>query len=109
MEIYENKIIAKPETIALMKMDQLPLNINAAFSMPSGKADAGFTFGYQIIRREGIGSELSEKTISWAGAYGTRFFIDPVRGVIAIYLTQNDEYGQVPSWIDFYKWMEKAL
>jgi CubicO group peptidase (beta-lactamase class C family) len=107
--IYENKIIAKPETIALMKMDQLPLNVNGAFSMPTGKADAGFTYGYQIIRREGISSPLSEKTISWAGAYGTRFFIDPKREIIAIYLTQNDEYSQVPSWVEFYNWMQKAL
>jgi len=107
--VYENKVIAKPETIALMKMDQTPLNINAAFDMPSGTPDAGFTFGYQIIRREGAGSPLTEKTISWAGAYGTRFFIDPKREAIGIYLTQNEEYGQVPSWIAFYDWMMKAL
>ena len=107
--VYENKVIAKPETIALMKMDQTPLNINAAFDMPSGTPDAGFTFGYQIIRREGAGSSLTEKTISWAGSHGTVFFIDPKREAIGIYLTQNDEYGQVPSWIAFYDWMMKAL
>jgi CubicO group peptidase (beta-lactamase class C family) len=107
--MHENKMIAKPETIALMKLDQLPSNINAAFDMPSGRPDAGFTFGYQYIRREGAGSPLTEKTISWAGAYGTRFFIDPKRDAVGIYLTQNEEYGQVPSWIQFYDWMMKAL
>jgi CubicO group peptidase (beta-lactamase class C family) len=106
---HENKIIAKPETIALMKMDQTPSNINASFGMPSGTPDEGFTFGYQIVRRESIGSPLTEKSISWAGAYCTTFFIDPKREVIGIYLTQNENYTQIPSWQYFYYWMMKAL
>ena len=107
--MHEDKMIAKPETITLMKMDQTPLNINAAFDMPSGTPDEGFTFGFQIVRKEGAGSALTKNTICWAGAYGTVFFIDPTRDAIGIYLTQNDEYNQIPSFINFYKWMMKAL
>lgn len=106
---HENTIIAKPETIALMKMDQTPSNINASFYMPSGTPDEGFTFGYQIVRREGLGSPLREKSISWAGSYCTIFFIDPKREVIGIYLTQNDSYTQISSLQVFYNWMMKAF
>jgi CubicO group peptidase (beta-lactamase class C family) len=77
--------------------------------MPSGTPDEGFTFGYQIVRREGLGSPLTEKSLSWAGAYCTTFFIDPKREVIGIYLTQNDQFTQIPSWQNFYYWMMKAL
>lgn len=107
--MHENTMIAKPETIALMKMDQTPSNINASFGMPSGTPDEGFTFGYQIVRRDGPGSPLREKSISWAGSYSTIFFIDPKREIIGIYLTQNDKYTQIPSWENFYNWMIKAL
>ncbi len=107
--MYENTMIAKPETIALMKMDQVALNINAGFGMPSGKPDAGFSFGYQIVRKEGAASALTEKTISWAGSHGTLFFIDPKREAVGIYLTQNDDFGKESSWGNFYKWMMKAL
>lgn len=107
--VYENKIIAKPETIALMKTDQVPLNINAGFQMPSGKPYSGFTFGYQIVREEDASWPLTKNTISWAGSHGTVFFIDPTREAIGIYLTQNDAYIQVPSWMNFYFLMTKAL
>jgi CubicO group peptidase (beta-lactamase class C family) len=50
--MHENKMIAKPETIALMKMDQIPSYINSTADLPTGKPDKGFTFGYQILRRE---------------------------------------------------------
>ncbi len=104
--IYNNKIIAKPETIALMKTDQLPSYINGS---TTGNPDKGFTFGYQIIRKEGDSSPLPEKSISWVGSNCTSFFIDPKREVIGIYLTQNENYSQIPSWENFYKWMMKAL
>ena len=107
--VYENRIIAKPETIALMKMDQVALNINADFEMRSGKPYSGFTYGFKIVRREDKSWPLSEKTISWAGAHGTVFFIDPIREIIGIYLTQNDSYSNVPSFKNFYDFMSKAM
>ena len=107
--MHENKMIAKPETIALMKMDQIPSYINSTADLPIGTPDKGFTFGYQILRRENKTSELHENTISWAGSDCTIFFIDPKREVIGIYLTQNDKYNQIPSWQSFYSWMTKAI
>ncbi len=106
--MHEDKMIAKPETIALMKTDQIPSYINSTANLPTGKPDKGFTFGYQILRRENKTSELHENTISWAGSDCTIFFIDPKREVIGIYLTQNDKYNQIPSWQSFYNWMMKA-
>jgi len=107
--MHENKMIAKPETIALMKMDQIPSYINSTADLPTGKPDKGFTFGYQILRRESNTSKLHENAISWAGSDCTIFFIDPKREVIGIYLTQNDKYNQIPSWQSFYSWMTKAF
>ena len=107
--VYENKVIAKPETIALMKMDQVALNINAGFEMHGDKPNSGFTYGYQIVRNEHASWPLNKNTISWAGSHGTEFFIDPTREIIGIYLTQNDNYSQVPSWLNFYEYMSKAI
>jgi CubicO group peptidase (beta-lactamase class C family) len=107
--IHENITIAKPETIALMKMDQIPSYLSLSPNMTSGTLDKGFTFGYQVIRKEGSSSPLTEKCLSWAGSNCTIFFIDPKKEVIGIYLTQNDKYNEIPSWQKFYYWMMKAL
>jgi len=107
--MHENKMIAKPSTIALMKMDQIPSYITLSSAAASGILDKGFTFGYQIMRTDGTTSPLTEKCLSWAGSYSTTFFIDPKREAIGIYLTQNDKYNQIPTWQSFYKWMMKAL
>lgn len=77
--LYEGKVIAKPETIALMKTDQVPLSINADLYEQPGQLTEGFTFGYQLVRKENKKSLKAQGTISWSGVTGPIFFIDPTK------------------------------
>ena len=106
---HQGKQIAKPQTIALMKMDQVPLNINAHFFDEGGQLAEGFTFGYQIVRKE-ISKTLKRKgTIAWGGATGPIFFIDPKEELIGIYMLQTQPNSQVGTRKTFPDWMIKAV
>ena len=105
---YQGKQIAKPHTIALMKTDQVPLNINAHYFDEGGQLAEGFTFGYQIVRKE-TGKTLKQKgTIGWSGATGPIFFIDPKEELIGIYQFQTQPHSQVSTRKSFADWMIKA-
>ena len=73
---YNGVRIAKPATIALMKTDQLPLNIDAVLTIKDDLKNHGFTFGYGIKRREVGVDPRPAGTISWGGSTGPTFFID---------------------------------
>jgi CubicO group peptidase (beta-lactamase class C family) len=102
--VHEGKVFAKPETIALLKTDQTPLAIHADFLPSTTAKTEGFTFGYQIVRKESNRSLKPKGTISWGGATGPIFFIDPSHELIGIYMFQMQPHSQVPtrkSFADF--------
>jgi CubicO group peptidase (beta-lactamase class C family) len=107
--VFEGKVIAKPETIAMMKTDHVPLNINAAINTPLGKLNEGFTFGYQIIRSESQQSLKPKGTIGWSGATGPIFFIEPKSKLIGIYMFQMQPNSHINSRKNFADWMIKAV
>jgi CubicO group peptidase (beta-lactamase class C family) len=107
--IHDGKKIAKPETIALMKTDQLPLNINADLNTQPGQLTEGFTFGYQIVRQENNRSLKKKGTLSWSGATGPIFFIDPATKLIGIYMFQLQPNSQIISRKTFADWMIKSI
>jgi len=106
---HQDKQIAKPETIALMKTDQVPLNINAHYTDEGGQLAEGFTFGYQIVRKETSKTLKRKGTISWSGATGPIFFIDPKEELIGIYQFQTQPHSQVGTRKSFADWMIKAV
>ena len=106
---HQGKQIAKPQTIALMKTDQVPLNINAHYFDEGGELAEGFTFGYQIVRKETSKTLKQKGTIGWSGATGPIFFIDPKEELIGIYMFQTQPYSQVGTRKTFPDWMIKAL
>jgi CubicO group peptidase (beta-lactamase class C family) len=85
---YNGVRIARPATIALMKADQIPADLDGALPPTDGAKRNGFTFGYQIKRRDGGPDPLPAGTLRWGGATGPRFCIDPADGLVAIFLTQ---------------------
>jgi len=105
---HEGKQIAKPQTIALMKTDQVPLNINAHYSDEGGQLAEGFTFGYQVVRKETSKTLKRKGTISWSGATGPIFFIDPKEELIGIYQFQTQPHSQVGTRKSFADWMIKS-
>jgi len=106
---HQGKQIAKPQSIALMKTDQVPLNINAHYFDEGGELAEGFTFGYQIVRKETSKTLKQKGTIGWSGATGPIFFIDPKEELIGIYQFQTQPYSQVDTRKSFADWMIKAI
>ncbi|MEZ5558020.1 MAG: serine hydrolase domain-containing protein [Pseudomonadales bacterium] len=76
--------ILRPETVAMMRSDQLPAGIPGVFG-----GDARFGFGFAIVGddagRRAVGSPGS---YWWFGVAGTQFWIDPVEDLIGIMLIQ---------------------
>ena len=107
--VHDGKVIAKPETIAFMKTDQTPLNIHAEFLQSPTQKTEGFTFGYQIVRKESSSSFKPKGTISWSGATGPIFFIDPSHQLIGIYMFQMQPYSLVNTRKNFTNWVFKSL
>jgi CubicO group peptidase (beta-lactamase class C family) len=107
--VHEGIVIAKPETIALMKTDQVPLNINADPNTQPGQLNEGFTFAYQIVRKEINSSVKPKGTISWYGATGPVFFIEPQEKIVGIYMTQMQPYSHINSRKNFSNAMLKSL
>jgi CubicO group peptidase (beta-lactamase class C family) len=107
--MYEGRRIARPETIAQMKTDQVPLNINADLNTQPGQLTEGFTFGYQILRKENSRTPKKQGTLSWGGATGPVFFIDPADQTICIYMVQMQPYSHIQSRKDFTATMLRAI
>jgi len=107
--VYEGKVIAKPETIALMKTDQVPLSINADLYEQPGQLTEGFTFGYQLVRKENKKSLKAQGTISWSGVTGPIFFIDPTKKQVGIYMFQMQPHSHVTTRKIFADWMIKYI
>jgi CubicO group peptidase (beta-lactamase class C family) len=105
---HQGKQFAKPQTIALMKTDQVPLNINAHYFDEGGQLAEGFTFGYQVVRKETTKTLKRKGTIGWSGATGPIFFIDPKEELIGIYQFQTQPHSQVGTRKSFADWMIKA-
>ena len=92
-----------------MKTDQVPLNINAHYTDEGGQLAEGFTFGYQVVRKETNKTLKRKGTISWSGATGPIFFIDPKEELIGIYQFQTQPHSQVGTRKSFADWMIKAV
>jgi CubicO group peptidase (beta-lactamase class C family) len=83
--------ILSPASVRLMTSDHLgdiPVNRSggAAELLPPGH---GFGLGFAVRLHDGVGSQLGGKGMYyWSGISGTVFFVDPVRQMYAILLTQ---------------------
>jgi CubicO group peptidase (beta-lactamase class C family) len=107
--IYNGVRIAKPSTIALMKTDQLPLNLEGYMTPKDDLKNHGWTFGYMIKRREVGDDPVPAGTISWGGSTGPVFFIDLKHEVVAIVLCQTPSAYPLKFRTDFRKWVMKSL
>ncbi len=101
--------IAKPSTIAYMKTDQTPVNLEAAITPTDDLKNNGFTFGYAIKRKD-IGSDPRPAgTIYWSGATGPIFFIDLKHEMVAMVLYQRPSSSPVKIRTEFKNWVMKSL
>jgi CubicO group peptidase (beta-lactamase class C family) len=89
----EGVCILKPETVRLMRTNQLPADLRVD-SNGSGKStfnDAiGFGLDFMIITDPAKAHASAGKgTFSWGGAAGTWFWIDPEKDVIFLGMIQR--------------------
>lgn len=101
--------IAKPSTIAYMKTDQTPLNLEAAITPMDDLKNNGFTFGYAIKRRDIGNDPRPAGTIYWSGATGPIFFIDLKHEMVAMVLYQRPSSSPVKIRTEFKNWVMKSL
>ena len=85
--------ILKPETVALMRTNQLPGNLrvdsNGAGKTSFGEA-VGFGLDFMVINDPAKAqTPVGKGTFSWGGAAGTWFWIDPTNDVIFLGMIQR--------------------
>jgi CubicO group peptidase (beta-lactamase class C family) len=68
----------------------------------------GFGLGFETIEQYGASTSLSPGSFGWAGAYGTNYKIDPVEGLVIVFMI-----NQMPNATDivprFYTMLYGAL
>ncbi|MHA8051161.1 serine hydrolase domain-containing protein [Aquirufa sp. ROCK-SH2] len=101
--------IAKPSTIAMMKTDYVPLNLEAAITPTDNLKNNGFTFGYAIKRKEIGNDPRPAGTLYWSGATGPIFFIDQKHEMIAMVLLQRPSTNPPKLRTEFKNWIMKSL
>jgi CubicO group peptidase (beta-lactamase class C family) len=103
--------LLSPKTVALMTSDHLPPGVtyNPGFialvqdMAPTSEMGEGFGLGF-LVRKDVGHNPLpgSVGDFSWAGAYGTYFWVDPKEKLVATLMVQNgfDERGLAKSTHD---------
>ena len=66
-----------PHTVALMRTNQVG---------PLRGPGVGFGLGFEVVEQYGATGMLTPGTFGWAGAYGTNYKIDPVEGLILVFM-----------------------
>ncbi|MHC5034084.1 MAG: serine hydrolase domain-containing protein, partial [Planctomycetota bacterium] len=80
----EGARLLQPQTVGLMTQDHL-----GEIPRGDGAGDVGFGLGFAVVVHAGRGdSPDSVGTYRWGGAAHTRFWIDPVKELIGIFLVQ---------------------
>lgn len=78
---YNGKQIMSPTTVRLMTSNQLA---NLKDTKTNFSLGFGITTDQQAAR-----SPISEGTFDWGGAFGTNYWVDPVEGIVGIYMVQK--------------------
>ena len=82
---YEGNQLLSPKTIELMILN----HSGKLFTTPG----EGFGYGFAVVEDLSETNNLgSNGLFYWAGAFNTHFFIDPEEKLIAIFMTQTNEF-----------------
>ena len=80
--------ILSPHTVDLMTHNQIG-------SLYDSTGARGFGFGFETVERYGASGLASVGTFSWGGAYGSRYFVDPVEHLVIVFMI-----NQIPNHTD---------
>ncbi|MGB3466395.1 MAG: serine hydrolase domain-containing protein [Cyclobacteriaceae bacterium] len=94
--IYDGTRILKEETVELMRTNQIP-DISARLPF-------GFGYGYGIATKDSNDfRDIRKGKFSWGGAFNTTFWIDPVRDLVVVIMSQvvsNPEKNVIDSRLE---------
>ncbi len=77
--------LLSPKTVALMTANHL-----GDIAMGPGRRGVGFGLGFAVVLEPGEAGELgSAGEFNWGGAAGTRFWVDPVEGIVGVFMVQS--------------------
>lgn len=80
--------ILSPHTVDLMTHNQIG-------SLYDSTGARGFGFGFETVERYGASGMASVGTFSWGGAYGSRYFVDPLEHLVIVFMI-----NQIPNHTD---------
>jgi CubicO group peptidase (beta-lactamase class C family) len=89
----DGKRLLAPRTVELMSSAHIP------DTLPGRQPGEGWGLGVRVITDLGARNTwLSNGSYGWAGAFGTRFWIDPEKRLVAILMVQTPAMGLGPDF-----------
>lgn len=81
---WNGKQILGKKTVEMMSTMHVP------DTLPGRSAGEGYGLGVRVVTDHAkLGTMLSTGTYGWSGVYGTHFFVDPVEGIVGVYMAQT--------------------
>jgi CubicO group peptidase (beta-lactamase class C family) len=109
--------VLKPETVALMYQNQIG-DIDAGIlksTNPARSVDVDFFPGQKLrwglaymINSDGVAGGRSPGSVTWAGIFNSYYWIDPVRRVTGVYMTQILPFAD-PTAVKLFADFERAV
>jgi CubicO group peptidase (beta-lactamase class C family) len=82
--LWNGKQILGKKTIEMMSAMHVP------DTLPGRSPGEGYGLGVRVVTDHAkLGTMLSTGTYGWSGVYGTHFFVDPVEGVVGVFMAQT--------------------
>lgn len=75
------QMLLAPHTVRLMTTNQ----VGTIYS----SGGMGFGFGFEVTERYGANGMASEGSFGWGGAYGSTYLVDPVEGLVIVFMMQQ--------------------
>jgi CubicO group peptidase (beta-lactamase class C family) len=93
--------LLRADTIAAMRANHLPggrdlSTLSTSLFSEAGYAGVGFGLGFAVTQAVPPGTKASIGEFYWGGLFSTFFSIDPVEGVILLFMTQHLPSGAYP-------------
>ncbi len=100
---FNGQTILRPETVRLMRTNQLPDTVTERLWLPT-KGQVGFGIDFAVRQRPPASAEENPGTVGeffWDGAASTLFWVDPANDLAAVLFVQLFPYDQIGLHHDF--------
>ncbi len=77
---WQGRHLLAPHTVRLMHTNQITVY---------GTSGMGFGLGFETTERYGANGMASPGSFGWGGAYGSTYLVDPVEGLVLVFMMQQ--------------------